>query len=714
MKQRIQAFVFVALAAAVQGIGASAQRSSDAMSMGDFMTGRWPSRAAWSPDGRHVSFLSTDWSTQDLFVVPAGGGEPLAITRGDGFVGGPGWDGVSAFGSWSHDSRQIAFNVSGEIRVTDVGNHSTRVLGKASSDSEVHFSPIARSAAYVRDGDLVMVDVDTGEERALTHGAALGSSFSWSPDGRLVAAVMVDRGPRLSASPPFLGPQLSVSWSVGGRRRLTVIEPASRTVRPVAAEAGDDTALAWAPDSRTILVESRAPGFQERSLRLVDARGLYASREIYRQRDPKHLATNDQTAAFSPDGASVLFTSDESGWNHLYVASVAAAGAARPLTQGRHEISFPSWSNDGRSVSFASTQVAPSQRHLFRVPAAGGTAVRLTQEPGVNTAVIPSPDRSQLLFIHTDARRLPDYWTIAASANAAPRQLTRSMPSTARSDSWQSPRIVTFTSKGGMSVAAQLFLPIPFESGRAYPAIVQVHEASVANQHVFLGPGPQKNHVGWYGWHQRLAQRGYVVLNLDYRGSFGYGREFRTADYLVMGQDPLEDVIAGVDWLAGQGYVDRGRLGAVGLSAGGRMVLSLLAKYPDTFRAGVNLAGIYDYLLPGGPWDTRNPWTTSRLGTPDASPDVYRDASPKSYVDRIVAPLLVLHGTADANVPVTHSLALVEDLVARGKRFDFAVYPGEVHYFARRASWIDAFGRIEGFLDRHLRPSDAAARGVER
>lgn len=709
MTHRLWAVGIVALAAGVHAFGASAH-SSDVMAMADFLSGRWPSRAAWSPDGRHVSYLSTDWSTQDLFVVPAAGGEPVAITRGEGFVGGPAWDGVSAFGSWSHDSRRIAFNLRGEIRVTDVALNTTRVLGQASADSDVRFSPNAPSLAYIRDGDVVIANLDTGEERVVTEAAGLGSSIAWSPDGRLLAAAIVERAPRASASPSFLGPQLSVSWSAAGRRRVAVIEPSSRIVRPVASESGDDTALDWSPDSRTLLVESRAPGFHERSLRLVDASGRDTSRVLHRQYDAKHLATNDQTAAFSPDGASVLFTSDESGWNHLYVAGVSGGGAARPLTQGRYEISFPSWSGDGHSISFASTQVSAAERHLFRVPAAGGSAVRLTQEPGVNTAFTASPDRSQLLFVHADARRVPDYWTIAAAANAAPRQLTHSTPAAVRPDSWQAPRIVSYASKGGLTVAAQLFLPTPFEPGRVYPTIVQVHEASVANQHVFLGPGPQKNHLGWYGWHQRLAQRGYVVLNIDYRGSFGYGRDFRTADYLVMGQDPLEDVIAGVDWLGRQGYVDRNRLAVVGLSAGGRMVLSLLAKYPDTFRAGVNIAGIYDYLLPGGPWDTRNPWTTSRLGTPDARPDVYRDVSPKTYVDRIIAPLLVLHGTADANVSITHSLALVEDLVARGKRFDFAVYPGEVHYFARRASWLDAFGRIEGFLGLQLRPDAAAVR----
>ena len=441
----------------------------------------------------------------------------------------------------------------------------------------------------------------------------------------------------------------------------------------------------------------------------MDAADLSTSRVLYQQRDPKHLATNNQVAAFSPDGRQVLFTSDEDGWNHLYVADLAG-GLPRQITHGTFEVSFPSWSSDSRSITFASTQGGPAERHIFRVSASGGSPLQLTREHGVNTMPMPSAAGGRLLFVHTDAHRLPDYWTIAADATSTPQQVTRSMGPALRADTWQTPRIVSFTSKDGLRIWAQLFVPAAHDGSRTYPAVVQVHEASAMNQHVFLGPGPQKNHVGWYGWHQRLADRGYVVLNVDYRGSFGYGRDFRTADYLVMGQDPLLDVVAGVEFLRTLGNVDPNRVAVVGLSAGGRMVLSLIEKYPDTFAAAVDLAGIYDYLLPGGPWETRNPWTTSRLDTPDAHPEAYRDASPKTLAANIRTPLLILHGTADTNVPVTHSLALIEDLLALGKRFEFAVYPGEVHFFARRTSWLDAFDRIEGFLDRQLSSTKANER----
>lgn len=675
----------------------------DVLTMEDFFRARWPSRASWSPDGRYVSYLSTDWTEQGLFVASADGDEPVPLVKDEGFVGGTSWDAVDGFGSWSRDSGRLAFNVRGDVRVVAIADKHTTSLGRASLDSEVRFSPTDDSVAYIRDGDVIIADVRQRSTRNLTRGAQLGSSIWWSPDGRLLATAITAGVERSSASPSFLG-TLSMNWSVRGTRRVAIVDARSGAVRTIGADGEDHLMLGWSPDSKTMLVEQRAHSFKERSIRLVSASDLLSSRVLYQQREPRHLATNNQVAAFSPDGRAVLFTSDADGWNHLYVVATAA-GSPRQLTQGEFEVSFPTWSADGRSISFASTQGGPAERHIFRISASGGTPVQLTREAGVNTIPMPSPVGGRLLFVHTDAHRLPDYWMI--DSTSATRQVTHSMVAALHADRWQTPRIVSFTSKGGVRIWAQLFIPPNLDESRTYPAVVQVHEASTMNQHVFLGPGPQKNQVGWYGWHQRLASRGYVVLNIDYRGSFGYGRDFRTADYLVMGHDPLEDVVAGVEFVRTLAPVDPTRVGVVGLSAGGRMVLSLLEKYSETFAAGVDVAGIYDYLLPGGPWDTRNPWTTARLGTPEAHPEAYRDASPRTLVANIRKPLLVMHGTADTNVPVAHSLALIEDLLALGKRFEFAVYPGEVHFFARRTSWLDAFDRIEGFLDHHLSSGSA-------
>jgi dipeptidyl-peptidase-4 len=156
------------------------------------------------------------------------------------------------------------------------------------------------------------------------------------------------------------------------------------------------------------------------------------------------------------------------------------------------------------------------------------------------------------------------------------------------------------------------------------------------------------------------------------------------------------------------GYVDTDRIGVWGLSYGGFFTLIAMTDQPTLYRAGVNVAGVVDYAMyyedpyHGG-------WTTSRIGTPEQNPTVYQQASPLSHVDRLARPLLVLHGTADVNVPYLHSVRLVDELLKKGKSplFEFMTYPGEFHYFTRAHVLNDAWQRVDEFFAKHLRGSAA-------
>ncbi len=680
---------------------AAAPAPARAMSMAAFLEGRWPSRPSWSPDGQYVSFLSTDWVTQDLYYVPAEGGDPIALTHASGFVGGPRWDGAEPFGSWAPGARALVYAHEGDLYRVEVPGGATTRLTTTGGIQAAQFAPRDDRLAWIRNGDLHVLGPGDAQPRQVTRAGGLEGSATWSPDGRFVAATAADRGERFTGGPAFLGPPLSIAWSRPPRRAVALVEVATGAVTRLGSPEGSEAPLAWAPDGTRLVTEARTGDFTRRTLWLRHPADPSRDRPLYRQQDPLHLATNNQVAAFSPDGRFLLFTSDEDGWNHLYLVA-AAGGAPQQLTKGAYEVSRPSWSRDGRSICFASSETGSDQRQVYRLDVATGRAERLTASAGVNADPLPAPASDRVLFAHADPTSVPDLWVLDPAHPGSPRRLTDSKPPRVDTSSWQAPRIVTIRARDGLSIRAQLFTPVPFDPAARYPAVVRVHEATENNQEVFLGPGLQKNSLGWYGWHQRLARRGYVVLNVDYRGSFGYGRDFRTADHLVMGVAPLEDVVDAVEYLRALGFVDPDRLAVVGLSAGGRMVLSLVGKYPRLFKAGIDLAGIHDYLLPGGPWDARNPWVLARLGTPDRNPVAYREASPKTYVESIAAPLLVLHGTKDTNVTVTQSLALADDLLRLGKRFDLQIYPGEVHYFARRTTWLDAFERMEAFLDRHV------------
>jgi len=214
----------------------------------------------------------------------------------------------------------------------------------------------------------------------------------------------------------------------------------------------------------------------------------------------------------------------------------------------------------------------------------------------------------------------------------------------------------------------------------------------------------QRNYAVYYSFHQYLLQKGYVVIAPDYRGSIGYGSAWREGAYMDVGGNDAKDAWMVANYLKTLGYVDPERVGVWGLSYGGFFTLIAVTDQPKLFRAAVDVAGVADYAMyyedpyHGG-------WTASRIGTPDQNPAVYAQASPISHVDRLERPLLVLHGTADVNVPYLHSVRLIDELMKKGKGdlVTFMTYPGEFHYFTREHVLRDAWHRVERFFDANLR-----------
>jgi dipeptidyl aminopeptidase/acylaminoacyl peptidase len=216
---------------------------------------------------------------------------------------------------------------------------------------------------------------------------------------------------------------------------------------------------------------------------------------------------------------------------------------------------------------------------------------------------------------------------------------------------------------------------------------------------------PDRNEAVYYEFHQHLLQQGYVVIAPDYRGSIGYGRDWRNDVYMDVGGNDAKDARMARTYLESLGYVDPDRIGVWGLSYGGFFTLLAITQEPTWFRAAVDVAGVADYkLYYDDPY--HGGWTTSRIGTPEEHPEVYAKAAPMSHVDQIQHPLLVLHGTADVNVPFIHSVLLMDHLLKAGKGdlVSFMVYPGEYHYFDRSFVVRDAWQRVDAFFRRNLQP----------
>jgi dipeptidyl aminopeptidase/acylaminoacyl peptidase len=414
----------------------------------------------------------------------------------------------------------------------------------------------------------------------------------------------------------------------------------------------------------------------------------------------------------SPDGKWISFLSDRDGWDHLYVAP-ASGGAPVQITKGQYEAWRPSWSPDSTRIAFDSNEGAnPGNRHL-RIATIGGDLAKaslstLTTGRGTNTEPQWSPDGKSLVYQHTDPQNSADLYVIdATKPGAKPVRLTDSMPAGFDRAALVEPQLVHYAGPDGKQVPAYLFVPKNLDRTKKHPAIVWVHGDGV-NQN-YDGWHVQRNYAVYYSFHQYLLQKGYVVLAPDYRGSIGYGSAWREGVYMDVGGNDFKDAAMSADYLKTLSYVDADRVGIWGLSYGGFFTLLAVTERPTTFRAAVDVAGVADYAMYyDDPY--HGTWTSSRIGTPDQNPKVYAQASPVSHVDRLVRPLLVLHGTADVNVPYLHSVRLIDALLKnnKGSLVEFMTYPGEFHYFTREHVLRDAWNRVDAFFGKWLKPEEQA------
>jgi dipeptidyl aminopeptidase/acylaminoacyl peptidase len=669
----------------------------------------------WAPDGRRLAFVWDEGGVQNIYLADAPArGTPIPLTSyREGMVG-------NLF--WSRDGEALCFVRNGDLwRIAAAAKSEPQAVWTTKeAESEVTVSPDASRVAFVRGGDPAVSEgqpsaadlwvraLADGRETRLTQGAGVVSSPAWSPDGKRLAFVMTRVEARAEA-PDYSGAKILYARGERGPGVPAHVAATGGRVASLPPSPGWDPTPAWL-DAVRLLVQRVGEDNRTRELSVTDTT-TGQSRVIYREEDPKFwsLAYVASTPVPSPDGRRVAFVSDRDGWDHLYVASTDG-GAPTQVTHGRFEVRNPAWSPDGKRIAFDhSLEDKPGVRHLAVATIgdepARATVAELTTGRGTNIAPSWAPDGRRLVYQHTDAQTPPELFLVEPGAPAAPERVTASMPKAIDHAAFVEPELVHYAAPDGGRVPAYLFVPKALDRATKHPAIVWIHGDGI-NQN-YDGWHVERNYAVYYTFHQYLLQRGFVVIAPDYRGSIGYGREWRQGVHLDVGGKDARDAAAAADYLKTLAYVDTARIGVWGLSYGGFFTLQAMTERPTTFRCGVDVAGVPDfrmwYVDPGGPW------VTARMGSPERNPDVYRRAAPIDRLERLARPLLVLHGTADVNVPYVESVRLVDRLLKTGKEFEFMVYPGEFHYFHRTHVLLDAWRRVERFFARHLVPGPAAS-----
>ncbi len=396
---------------------------------------------------------------------------------------------------------------------------------------------------------------------------------------------------------------------------------------------------------------------------------------------------------FLEDGETVWFGSERSGWAHLYTVP-ARGGDATPVTSGQWEVLGADLSPDGSTWYLTANKESFAEVHLYTVPARGGAITRVTDPVGRQDADV-SPDGKWLAISHSVSNHPPELYVQENRAGRLMRQITESTTEEWRKGPWIKPEIVMIPGRDGVRVPARLYRPTANIAPAAQrPAVVFVHGAGYA----------QNVHNWWSSYYREymfdhlLASKGYTVLDIDYRGSAGHGRDWRVAIYRHMGGKDLDDQVDGARWLVREMGVDSARIGIFGGSYGGFMTLMAMFTAPGVFKAGAALRPVTDWAY------YNDGYTSAILNDPQDDSVAYRVSSPIFHAEGLQGRLLICHGLVDDNVLFYDTARLAQRLIELGKEnWQVAFYPVERHGFTEVSSWRDEYKRILTLFEETLK-----------
>jgi dipeptidyl aminopeptidase/acylaminoacyl peptidase len=449
-----------------------------------------------------------------------------------------------------------------------------------------------------------------------------------------------------------------------------------------------DSPAAWSTDGTQVALMVRSIDNKDRWLVGVDFAG---GKLTVRQRltDPAWINWSFNEYGFLPDNR-FWYLSEHSGYSHLYLAD---GGSAKALSSGKFEASGVQWNAAGTQAYFLCNRKWPGDYEVCRVNANGQDLREVTALDGVEDFSL-SPDDAQLAVRYSSSY-IPPQLALVNVQNGETRKLTDTRTAEFKARSWIEPEYVQVPSKHGAGVIwAKLYRPKNAEPGKKYPIALFVHGAGYLQNVSARYPVYFREQM----FHNLLVQQGYVVLDMDYRASEGYGRDWRTAIYRQMGHPELEDYLDGVDYLVAKHQGDKANVGIYGGSYGGFMSFMALFRAPEVFKAGAALRPVTD-------WTSYNhEYTSNILNTPDIDPEAYKKSSPIEYVENLKGALLISHGMMDDNVFYQDSVRLSQRLIELKKHnWTFASYPLERHGYVQPESWYDQYRRIYELFENNLK-----------
>ncbi len=451
----------------------------------------------------------------------------------------------------------------------------------------------------------------------------------------------------------------------------------------------------WSDDGKNCFVQLVAQDNKDRWLVMLDAEKGKFTTLLDRQHDDAWVLAFGQSLGWmpahpsgGPDNKRIYFQSEETDWMHLYAVDADGKNKSA-LTSGKFEVYSPQLSRDKKRWYFHSNEAQFGERHFYSMPLEGGKPTRITTREGWNNAWL-SPDETRIADLHSFSNRFPELYVAENKPGAKLTAFSDSRSDEFKKYDWRAPEISTFKARDGADVPYRLYKPANPNGA----AVIFVHGAGYL----------QEVTKGWsyyfreFMFNNLLCDKGYTVLEVDYRASAGLGRDWRTAIYRFMGGKDLEDNVDGAKWLVSRHGVDANRIGLYGGSYGGFITLMALFTTPDVFAAGAALRPVTDWA------HYNHGYTSDILNIPQEDTIAYRRSSPIYHAAGLKGALLICHGMVDVNVHFQDAVRLAQRLIELKKEnWELAAYPVEDHGFVEPTSWRDEYSRILKLFEKNLR-----------
>lgn len=660
-----------------------------------YLIGKRPTSPNLSPNGNWIVYRANDRGTDSLYLYlqKTTESKPILLSTDKG----------ASFQKWNDDSQTFIFSLKGSLYEYDVNsNKQTLKLKSAGYVSFTSNTLKPKSYSYFSDNTLTTISenplvikenkIQKKDDESVFISGRIGET------NQFVYGITSQDSVHQEKVPQWM--KESVYTTTSWRGNITnynyyKLNIDSTKAQPLFKKSftgyGGQTALS--DDGKYFAVSNITMDQHNRYVVLVSLSDLKAD-TIESFTDTAWVNVNGGLA-FTNDSKYVLFTSEKADWNHLYAYDLKNK-TKKQLTSGKWEVEwFDLNPNNSSEIFLTGTYQSTDNRQLLRLNIETGKLEQLTTADGVRDNFSISKNGKWIAYTYSNLTDPGDIWLLDVSKKTE-KKLTHSVPEQYKKYYTNIPQRINITNKRlNETFATHLFLPKDYDKTKKYPAVIFVHGAgylqNVLNQ---FGYG---SYWREYLFHQYLAQSGYVVLNIDYHGSQGYGRMNRISVYKDMGGADWEDEVDAAKWLVENGYADQEKIGLYGGSYGGFLTLMGMFKSPDIFKAGAGLRSVAN-------WELYNKWyTEQRLGILKSNKKIYEKCSPITYAEGLKNHLLLLHGMVDSNVLFQDIVQLSDKLIRLNKKFDVMYYPRENHGFTEPENWLHEYEEIENHFGKYLK-----------